>query len=114
MLPMQVTTVTLVQSRSHIFNISDESFVFSFEFSYLTVRLMKIIRHRTLSPLRFQGLTAASMESSSSVFWDVAPCSLVEVYRRFRGVYCLHHQGDHHIEFVDDIIPSFTTVSQYL
>jgi hypothetical protein len=29
-----------------------------------------------------------------TVFWDVAPCSLVEVYRRFRGACCLHHQGD--------------------
>jgi hypothetical protein len=28
------------------------------------------------------------------VFWDVAPCSLTEVYRLFRGAYCLHHQGD--------------------
>jgi hypothetical protein len=27
-----------------------------------------------------------------AVFWDVAPCSLVEVYRRFRGAYCLHLQ----------------------
>jgi hypothetical protein len=24
----------------------------------------------------------------------LAPCSLVEVYRRFRGACCLHHQGD--------------------
>jgi hypothetical protein len=29
-----------------------------------------------------------------SIFWDVAPCSIVEVDRRFRGAYCLHHQGD--------------------
>jgi hypothetical protein len=29
------------------------------------------------------------------VFCDVAPCSHVEVNRRFRGEYCLHHQGDH-------------------
>jgi hypothetical protein len=29
-----------------------------------------------------------------AVFWVVAPCGLVEVYRRFRGLYCLHHQGD--------------------
>jgi hypothetical protein len=29
-----------------------------------------------------------------TVFGDVAPCSLVEVYRRFRGACCLHHQGD--------------------
>jgi hypothetical protein len=28
------------------------------------------------------------------VFFDVAPCSHVEVDRRFRGAYCLHHQGD--------------------
>jgi hypothetical protein len=28
------------------------------------------------------------------VFWVVAPCSLGEVYRRFRGACCLHHQGD--------------------
>jgi hypothetical protein len=27
-------------------------------------------------------------------FWDVTPCSLVGVDRRFRGAYCLHHQGD--------------------
>jgi hypothetical protein len=33
--------------------------------------------------LRFQVLTAASM--MMAVFWDIAPCSLVEVYRCFRG-----------------------------
>jgi len=27
------------------------------------------------------------------VFWDVAPCSHVEVDQRFRGAYCLHGQG---------------------
>jgi hypothetical protein len=36
------------------------------------------------------------MEDKITVLWDVAPCSLVEVYRRFRGAYCLHHQGDDH------------------
>jgi hypothetical protein len=25
------------------------------------------------------------------VFWDIAPCSLVGVDRRFRGVYCLYY-----------------------
>jgi hypothetical protein len=35
--------------------------------------------------------TAASMKMT--FFGDVAPCSLVEIYRRFRGVCCLHHQG---------------------
>jgi hypothetical protein len=29
-----------------------------------------------------------------AVFWVVTPCSLAEVYQRFRGPCCLHHQGD--------------------
>jgi hypothetical protein len=29
-----------------------------------------------------------------AVFWVVAPCSLVEVYQRFRGPCCLHNQGE--------------------
>jgi hypothetical protein len=41
--------------------------------------------------VRFQVLTAASMKIRA--FWDVAPCSL-RVDRRFRGAYCLCHQGD--------------------
>jgi hypothetical protein len=39
----------------------------------------------------FEVLTAASMKMA--VFWIVAPCSLVEVYRHFRSVSCLHRQG---------------------
>jgi hypothetical protein len=35
---------------------------------------------------------AASM--MMAVFWVVEPCSLIEVYRRFKGAFCLHHQGD--------------------
>jgi hypothetical protein len=34
--------------------------------------------------VRFQVLAAAIMKMA--VFWDVAPCSLVEVYRRLRVV----------------------------
>jgi hypothetical protein len=30
----------------------------------------------------------------TKALWDVAPSSLVEADRRFRGGYCLHHQGD--------------------
>jgi hypothetical protein len=37
--------------------------------------------------VRFQVLTAVSMKTT--VFWDVALCSLVEVYRRFGGPCCL-------------------------
>jgi hypothetical protein len=42
--------------------------------------------------VRFQVLTAASMKYR--VFWDVAPCSHVEVDRRFVGAYCPHHRPD--------------------
>jgi hypothetical protein len=42
--------------------------------------------------VRFQVLTAVSMKVA--VFWPVVQCSLVEVYRRFRGPCCPHHQGD--------------------
>jgi hypothetical protein len=32
-----------------------------------------------------------------TAFWDIAPCNLIEVDRRFRGAYCLHHHGDHRL-----------------
>jgi hypothetical protein len=35
-----------------------------------------------------------------AVFWAVAPCSLVEVYQRFRGPCCLHHQGDYCLKYI--------------
>jgi hypothetical protein len=35
-------------------------------------------------------VTATCLQGT--VFWDVAPCSLVEV-QRFRGAYCFHHHG---------------------
>jgi hypothetical protein len=41
--------------------------------------------------VRFQVLTAASM-MFRIIFWDVLPCKMI-VGRRFRGAYCLHHQG---------------------
>jgi hypothetical protein len=40
---------------------------------------------------RFEVLTTVS--TKMAVFWVVAPCSLVQGYRRFRGACCLHHQG---------------------
>jgi hypothetical protein len=39
----------------------------------------------------FEVLTAVSMKMA--VLWVVAPCSLVEVYQRFRGPCCLHHHS---------------------
>jgi hypothetical protein len=35
-----------------------------------------------------------NFRTEMAVFWVVAPCSLVEVYQRFRGPCCLHHQGE--------------------
>jgi hypothetical protein len=49
-------------------------------------------KYKQQDKLRFQVLTAASMKMA--VFWVVTLCSLVEVYRHFRGAYCLHHQSD--------------------
>jgi hypothetical protein len=33
-------------------------------------------------------------EYQHDCLWDVSPCSLVQIYRRFRGVHCLRCQGD--------------------
>jgi hypothetical protein len=38
-----------------------------------------------------------------AVFWVLTPCSLVEVYRRFRGACCLHHQGDERLLLVGNV-----------
>jgi hypothetical protein len=39
--------------------------------------------------VRFHVLTAASMKLTA--FWNIAACTLVEVWRHFAGAYCLHH-----------------------
>jgi hypothetical protein len=41
--------------------------------------------------VRFQVLKATSIKMA--VFWDVAPCSLIDNGRRFRGTYCLHRRS---------------------
>jgi hypothetical protein len=40
---------------------------------------------------RFEVITAVSLKMVVS--WDLSLYSLVNVDRRFRGAYCLHHQG---------------------
>jgi hypothetical protein len=44
--------------------------------------------------LRLQVLIAVSMKMA--VLWVVASCRLVEVYQRFRDLYCLHRHGVTH------------------
>jgi hypothetical protein len=39
-------------------------------------------------------LRSFSLCMQMAVFWAVALCRLVRVFRRFGGLYCLHHQGD--------------------
>jgi hypothetical protein len=34
-----------------------------------------------------------ALSMKTAVFWDVAPCRLVEADPRFRVAYCLHRQG---------------------
>jgi hypothetical protein len=45
-----------------------------------------------LNRMFLENFTAAQLKMT--VFWVAAPCSLVEIDRRFRGAYCLYHQGD--------------------
>jgi hypothetical protein len=37
------------------------------------------------------GLRELIYFSKIALFWDVAPCSVVEIDRRFRDAYCLYH-----------------------
>jgi hypothetical protein len=59
-------------------------------FVFAQIRLQHL--YKSTDWLGFEVLTAVS--TKMAVFWVVAPCSLVEVYQRFRGNCCLHHQGD--------------------
>jgi hypothetical protein len=44
-----------------------------------------------------------------AVFWVVAACGLVEVYQRFRGAGCLHHQGNHHLNTSETLVNFYQT-----
>jgi hypothetical protein len=49
-----------------------------------------------------------------AVFWVAAPCSPVEVYQRFRGPCCLHHQGDEQVAFLPYVGTTFNRISRLL
>lgn len=58
---------------------------------------MKLVKRGTLCRIwDFRFFMATSLKMA--VFLDVASCSLVEVYIRFGGPNCLHHQGDKELE----------------
>jgi hypothetical protein len=45
-------------------------------------------------------------------FRDFTPCSLLQVWRRFRGAYCLHHhrpddEGSKHLSNVGQFLPDY-------
>jgi hypothetical protein len=45
--------------------------------------------------VRFQVLMVTNVKMA--VFWDVSPCSLVDIDCHFRGAYCLYHQRDEYV-----------------
>jgi hypothetical protein len=60
-----------------------------------------VIFHRTrLNNERLRVLTASSMKMTASC--EIAPCSLVEVDRRFRGAFSLHHKDDETLEYFNE------------
>jgi hypothetical protein len=69
-------------------------FVETLEHLQDTTRLIPDSRSYTKS-LSFlnQNFVLVTTEKKMTVFWDVAPCNVVEIGRRFRGAYCFHHHG---------------------
>jgi hypothetical protein len=53
---------------------------------------------------RSTGLIVKLNEMTTS--WDTAPCDLFEVERRFRVLYCVHHQSD---ELITEIVRTSET-----
>jgi hypothetical protein len=66
-------------------------------FDEIRMFITRVHKSPPLDPILSQGNLAHTLTTylfnKMTVFWDIAPCSLVKVDRRFRGVYCLHHQG---------------------
>jgi hypothetical protein len=57
----------------------------------LSPRLQRVNKQKTYEVSVFF-FAAERMQITS--FSDIVPCRLFEVNRRFKGLYCLHHQGD--------------------
>jgi hypothetical protein len=44
-----------------------------------------------------------------TVMWNIAPCSLVEIVRHFRGAYYLYHQGGDIAQMMEAVCTSEMT-----
>jgi hypothetical protein len=64
------------------------------------------------SQVRCEVHTATGMKMA--LFWDVAPRSLVDINRHFRGAYCLHHQCDGWSNSSEALVNIFQTMRCYI
>jgi hypothetical protein len=48
----------------------------------------------------------------NTVFWDLAPCSLVEIDRRLKGAFCLHQ--DKHLWNINYLVRDYTTIIDFM
>jgi hypothetical protein len=78
-------------SLSARMSISHSPFRYVYQF-HTTGTLLE--HHPASKQLQTEGTPAPKLTITlkMTAFWDVAPCSLVEVDRRFRCTYCLHHR----------------------
>jgi hypothetical protein len=64
-----------------------------------------------INPILFSRTSSCSLQNQVStkmtIFWDAALCNPVKVQQCFRGICCLHHQGN------DDVFTCVNT-GQYL
>jgi hypothetical protein len=49
----------------------------------VVIEILNTVRPRSLN-----------IKTEMTISWDIETCSPVYIDRRFRGAYCLHHQGD--------------------
>jgi hypothetical protein len=64
----------------------------------LSRRRKKLVHSEHIYNIWTEELTHTNMRMKNrkkmAVFSVAAPCNLVEICQRFRGRFCLHHQGD--------------------
>lgn len=60
------------------------------DYFLVCICFFRMWQEMTLMKVRFQFVTTVTLKIT--IFWNVTPCSLVEVGQRFRGSYCFHRQ----------------------